>query len=89
MKAASNLCQPRFGVNDTAKARLVAAAIAGVTLAAAPMFAGLAVLTLVLNASAPAMVCTAAFAGSAVDGMVVMYALMSVCHATPWLRRLL
>lgn len=89
MKAASNLYEPRFGVNDTAKARLVAAAIAGVTLAAAPMFAGLAVLTLILNASAPTMVCTAASAGLPVDSMVVMYALMSLCHATPWLRRLL
>ncbi len=54
--------------------------------AAAPTFALMALLTVVLGGP-PDRLCAAAQAASPVSGMVPMYLLMSVFHAAPWLKR--
>lgn len=54
-------------------------------LAAAPTFALMAVVTGVLGDGPMAMPCTVA-PGIPIDGMLLMYALMSVFHLTPWLK---
>jgi len=46
----------------------------------------MALLTGVLGDSTPAMLCSATPDASALGGMAPMYVLMSVFHATPWLR---
>ncbi len=55
-------------------------------LAAAPTFAVMALLTGVIDASAPSMLCSGAQDASPLTGMVPMYVLMSVFHSSPWLR---
>jgi hypothetical protein len=55
------------------------------SLAAAPTFAAMAVLTLVAGGDADVM-CSAVHGVSPFGGMVPMYVLMSAFHAGPWLR---
>jgi hypothetical protein len=55
------------------------------SLAAAPTFAVMALLTSIPGGSAPDILCSAARA-SPLGGMVPMYLLMSAFHAAPWLR---
>ena len=55
-------------------------------LAAAPAFAVMALLTVLLDDGQPDMICSAAQDGSALVGMVPMYLLMSAFHLGPWLR---
>ncbi len=55
-------------------------------LAAAPGFAIMALLTLVLGGGPSAMVCGAAQAPLSLGGMVPMYLLMSAVHLGPWLK---
>jgi hypothetical protein len=55
-------------------------------LAAAPTFAVMALLTAVLGAGAPDMLCSAAQHVFPLNGMVLMYVLMSAFHLAPWLR---
>jgi hypothetical protein len=55
------------------------------SLAAAPTFAVMALLTVVLGGGAADPLCSAAHA-SALTGMVPMYLLMSAFHLAPWLR---
>jgi hypothetical protein len=55
------------------------------SLAAAPTFAVMALLTGVHDGSMPDMLCSAAGNGLPLSGMVVMYALMSAFHLGPWL----
>jgi hypothetical protein len=55
------------------------------SLAAAPTFAIMALLTAVIGSGAPEYLCSAAHA-SFVGGMVPMYLLMSAFHAAPWLK---
>jgi hypothetical protein len=59
------------------------------SLAAAPTFAIMALLTGVLAGGAPDMLCAAAKAASPLNGMVLMYALMSAFHSAPWLKLIL
>jgi len=55
------------------------------SLAGAPTFAFMALLTGLLDAGPPD-ICSAAQHASPLNGMVVMYALMSAFHAAPWLK---
>ena len=52
-------------------------------LAAAPTFAGMAVLTGILGGD---MICSATQDVSPLSGMVPMYVLMSAFHSAPWLK---
>lgn len=54
-------------------------------LAAAPTFAGMALLTAIHGGGQADMICSTAHA-SALSGMVPMYLLMSAFHLAPWLR---
>jgi len=56
------------------------------SLAAAPTFAAMAVLTGIVETGSPATICS--MSGSPLNGMVPMYVLMSAFHAGPWLRRI-
>ena len=55
------------------------------SLAAAPTFAIMALLTAVIGSGAPENLCSAGHA-SFVGGMVPMYLLMSAFHSAPWLK---
>jgi hypothetical protein len=57
------------------------------SLAAAPTFAIMAIVSVCLGGSPPMLCATGADAFS-LRGMAVMYLLMSAFHATPWLRLL-
>jgi hypothetical protein len=56
------------------------------SLAAAPTFAIMAVVTGILGGGAPDMLCAAPQDASPLSGMVLMYTLMSAFHLAPWLR---
>jgi hypothetical protein len=56
-------------------------------LAAAPTFAGMAILTAAEGHSLPGLLCSAAMGTSHAGQMWVMYALMSLFHSTHWIRR--
>jgi hypothetical protein len=56
--------------------------------AAAPTFAVMALVTGLLDAGVPDVLCGAAHGASPLSGMVPMYALMSAFHSAPWLRLL-
>ena len=56
------------------------------SLAAAPTFAIMALLTGVFGGGAPDILCSAAKDASPLSGMVPMYLLMSAFHSAPWLR---
>jgi hypothetical protein len=56
-----------------------------ISLAAAPTFAIMALLTALLGGEAPDMLCSTARA-SPLAGMVPMYVLMSAFHSAPWLK---
>ena len=56
------------------------------SLAAAPTFGSMALLTAIGDSGAHQMWCSAAVQGSPLTGMVPMYLLMSAFHITPWLR---
>ena len=58
------------------------------SLAAAPTFAMMALLTGTHGGSMPDMLCSAAHDASPLTGMVPMYLLMSAFHLTPWLKLL-
>ena len=57
-----------------------------ISLAAAPTFALMALLTVALGGGQPEMLCTAAHGVSPLSGMVPMYLLMSAFHSAPWLK---
>lgn len=65
------------------RAAIVRAAAEGLSLAAAPTFATMALMTAVLGGSAEPL-CSAH--GSFMGGMAPMYLMMSAFHAGPWLR---
>lgn len=58
----------------------------GLSLAAAPTFAIMALLTAAHDGGQADILCSAAHDGSPWSGMTLMYALMSIFHATPWLK---
>jgi hypothetical protein len=55
-------------------------------LAAAPTFAGMALLSSVLGQGSPDALCSAGQDASQLTGMVAMYVLVSIFHAAPWLK---
>jgi hypothetical protein len=55
-------------------------------LAAAPIFAMMALLTAVFGGGHPDFLCSAAQDVSPLSGMVPMYLLMSAFHSAPWLK---
>jgi hypothetical protein len=57
-----------------------------ISLAAAPTFAIMALLTGVPGGGPPDMLCAAAHDASPLSGMVPMYLLMSAFHSAPWLK---
>ena len=57
-----------------------------ISLAAAPTFAIMALLTGVFGGGPMDMLCSAAHGASPLSGMVPMYVLMSAFHLTPWLK---
>ena len=65
---------------------VAAGAIDFLSLAAAPTFAIMALLTGVLGGGPPDMLCSAAQDASPLSGMVPMYVLMSAFHSAPWLK---
>jgi hypothetical protein len=56
------------------------------SLAAAPTFAIMALLTGVHGGGTPEMLCSAAHDASQLSGMALMYLLMSAFHLAPWLK---
>ena len=58
----------------------------GLSLAAAPTFAVMALLTSVFGGGSMDLLCAAAQDTSPQSGMVPMYVLMSAFHLTPWLK---
>ena len=56
------------------------------SLAAAPTFAAMALLTGIHGDSMPGMLCSAAQDASPLTGMAPMYLLMSAFHSAPWLK---
>jgi hypothetical protein len=56
------------------------------SLAAAPTFAVMALLTACLGSGRPAVLCSAMNGVSPLTGMVTMYVLMSAFHSMPWLK---
>jgi hypothetical protein len=56
------------------------------SLAAAPTFAIMALLTAGLGGARPEMFCSAMAGASPLGGMVPMYLLMSAFHSAPWLK---
>jgi len=56
------------------------------SLAAAPVFASMAVLTAVLGGGASDTICSAAHGGSLLSGMAPMYSLMAAFHLAPWVK---
>ena len=56
------------------------------SLAAAPTFAIMALLTGVLDSGTPSMLCSGGPDASPLTGMVPMYVLMSAFHSAPWLK---
>jgi hypothetical protein len=65
----------------------VAASAAHVlSLAAAPTFAIMALMTGILEMGPTDLLCAATQRASPLNGMVVMYALMGAFHAAPWLK---
>jgi hypothetical protein len=74
---------------DTRDARLPAAAVAipqWLSLAAAPTFTIMALVTGVHGAGPHDVLCAVAQDASPLNGMVGMYLLMSVFHSAPWLK---
>jgi len=56
------------------------------TLAAAPTFVIMAMVTGMIGGGVPGVLCSAAPDTSPLTGMIPMYLLMSVFHAAPWLK---
>jgi hypothetical protein len=65
---------------------LLNTAARGLSLAAAPTFAVMALLTGIAGGGMPDILCSAAQGASPLSGMTLMYLLMSAFHLAPWLK---
>jgi len=65
---------------------VAAGAVDILSLAASPTFAIMALLTGALDVGLPDLLCSTTQHGSAPNGMVVMYLLMSAFHSASWLK---
>ena len=89
MHSPSRVVQPAHGTEGGDAGSGNSAALGGadwLSLAAAPTFAIMALLTGVLGGDMSSMLCVPARDASLLTGMVPMYLLMSAFHATPWLK---
>jgi hypothetical protein len=77
-----------YRVNARRADALMPGAADWLSLAAAPIFAMMALLTGVLGGGPPDTLCSAAQDASPLSGMALMYGLMSIVHLAPWLRLL-
>jgi len=68
------------------EAAIAPGATGWISLAAAPTFAIMALLTAVPGGGPAEMLCSAGHAESPLSGMVPMYLLMSAFHTAPWLK---
>jgi hypothetical protein len=80
----STLYLPKIVSRDDRPAAIRAADC--LSLGAAPTFAFIAFLTTIQGNSMPGMLCLSAQDTSPLNGMVLMYLLMSAFHLTPWLK---
>lgn len=74
------------GMTGRESGNVIAITIDFLSLAAAPAFATMALLTAGLDGGPPEVLCAAAQHASPLSGMAPMYALMSAFHAAPWLK---
>jgi hypothetical protein len=74
------------GTGSRESGNVAPGAVDFISLAAAPTFAIMALLTGAFDAGMPDIFCSAAQHASPLNGMVVMYALMSAFHSVPWLK---
>ncbi len=81
----SHACCGEPELSEPRRLGAAAAAANGLTLAAAPTFALMALWT-GLFSGRPEMLCMGMQDASPLNGMALMYALMSAFHAAPWLK---
>ena len=74
--------------NGDKQGRPVLGAADWISLAAAPTFAIMALLTGIHGGGSPDMLCSATQDASPLTGMVSMYLLMTAFHSAPWLKRI-
>ncbi|MGB7102480.1 MAG: hypothetical protein WBD95_27415 [Xanthobacteraceae bacterium] len=72
--------------DEDKQAHPLAGAAGWISLAAAPAFAIMALLTSISGGGAPDILCSAAHGVSPLSGMAPMYLLMSAFHSAPWLK---
>jgi hypothetical protein len=75
-----------IGTHEERLAPAARSAADWLSLAAAPTFAIMALLTGVLGGGSQDMLCAVTQDGSPLSGMVPMYLLMSAFHSAPWLK---
>ena len=75
--------------NEDKQAYPVRNAAEWISLAAAPTFAIMALVTSPFGGGPPDMLCSAAHGVSPLSGMAPMYLLMSAFHSAPWLKLIL
>jgi hypothetical protein len=76
------------GMREPNGGNLATGVVDFLSLAGAPTFAAMALLTGFLAVGSPDMLCSATQDAAPLNGMVLMYVLMSAFHSVPWLKLL-